>query len=152
MPPAQRGGAIRPGELDAGQPTGALFGRPGPNVGYALTLAGRLRDRLSVGPHESRDDAVAVVAELAMRRAASFGRAPLMADLERAAELLGYLGTAASDFVTWRSEFLHDAAHDYGRRRIAVDSVPEETLRGRTLSPADVEAARDVLRAVTIPS
>ena len=38
-PPAKRWYADRPGDLEAGQPTGEFLGRPGPNVGYALTLA-----------------------------------------------------------------------------------------------------------------
>ena len=49
---------------------------PGPNVGYAVTLAGRLRDKVTVAPHEHTADALAVIAELGMKRAASYGRAP----------------------------------------------------------------------------
>ena len=39
-----------------GQPSGALLGTPGPNVGYAYTLAERVADRLRLGPHEHADD------------------------------------------------------------------------------------------------
>ena len=42
LPAAKGWRADRPGDLVAGQPTGTLLGRPGPNVGYALTLADRL--------------------------------------------------------------------------------------------------------------
>ena len=41
------------------------------------------------------DDAIAVVAELAMKRAATFGRAPTILDVDFAIELLGYAGDGA---------------------------------------------------------
>src|SRR5262245_40277451 len=90
LPPARGWRADRPGDLVAGQPTGALLGRPGPNVGYAVSLAGRLRDSISIAPHEHAADALAVIAELAMKRSASYRRAPIMPDVEIAASLLGY--------------------------------------------------------------
>src|SRR4029079_9490884 len=65
--------ADRPGDLVAGQPTGNLLGRPGPNNGYAVTLAARLRDSVQLAPHEHLADALAVIAELGMKRAASYG-------------------------------------------------------------------------------
>src|SRR5204862_2331213 len=45
-PPARDWRADRPGDLAGEQPDGALLGRPGPNVGYAYTLADRARDSL----------------------------------------------------------------------------------------------------------
>src|SRR4051794_26698072 len=81
LPAASAWKADRPGDLIAGQPTGDLLGRPGPNVGYALLLTGRLRDSVQLAPHEHVDDALAVIAELAMKRAASYGRAPTLADV-----------------------------------------------------------------------
>src|SRR5438270_6939806 len=78
LPAANAWKADRPGDLVAGQPTGDLLGRPGPNVGYAVLLVERLRDSVELAPHEHLDDALAVVAELAMKRAASFGRGPTM--------------------------------------------------------------------------
>src|SRR5262249_38508846 len=112
--PAARGWvADRPGDLSGPQPTGPLLGRPGPNVGYAVVLAGRVRDRLVLGAHEVADDALAVIAELAMKRAASFGRAPVIADVEVAASLLGYEGEVDPEFVRWRTETLHGASHEY---------------------------------------
>jgi hypothetical protein len=128
-PAAERWYADRPGDLEAGQPTGDLLGRPGPNIGYALTLAERARDKLSVGPHESVDDALAVIAELAMKRAASFGRAPVMPDVEIASALLGYKGEVASEFVKWRSYAFRGARHEYDRRRTIVDAVSDAVLR-----------------------
>jgi hypothetical protein len=129
LPAAKGWRADRPGDLVAGQPTGTLLGRPGPNVGYALTLAGRLADRISPAPHESGHDALAVIAELGMKRAASFGRAPTMADVEVAATLLGYLGEVDRGFAEWRASAVHGADHDYGVRRALVDAVPDAVLR-----------------------
>jgi hypothetical protein len=128
--PAARGWkADRPGDLVAGQPTGDLLGRPGPNVGYAVTLAGRLTDSAQLAPHEHLADALAVVAELAMKRAASYGRAPTMPDVEVAASLLGYHGEVDDEFATWRAEAVRGADHDYGVRRAVVDAVPDAVLR-----------------------
>ena len=57
MPPAGHWHADRPGDLVAGQPTGTLLGRPGPNIGYALTLVNRWKDRFRLVPGEHYDDA-----------------------------------------------------------------------------------------------
>ncbi len=146
LPPASRAAVDRPGEHEPGRPTGKLFGNPGPNVGYALTLCARLRDRLTLARHEQREDATAVIAELAMRRAASFGRAPVMADIERAAEVFGYLGAAPDDFVDWRTSALAHTSHDYGKRRAAVNAVPDSALGTAALSPGDLQVLRDALR------
>ncbi len=143
MPPAKAWTATRPGDLVAGQPTGELLGRPGPNVGYAISLANRLRDKIVLGPHESIDDALAIVSELGMKRASSFGRAPTMADVEIAATLLGYTGAVAPEFVDWRAEQVHGAHHEYGVRRGFVDAVPDAVLR----HPPQVPALLDEFRA-----
>jgi hypothetical protein len=128
-PAAKSWHADRPGDLEGAQPTGTLLGRPGPNIGYALTLAQRVRDKLSLGPHESADDALAVIGELAMKRAASFGRAPVMADIDVASTLLGYKGEVDPEFVNWRSHAVRGARHEYDRRRAIVDAVPDAVLR-----------------------
>lgn len=127
-PPARSWRANRPGDLDASQPGGTLRGRPGPNVGYAYTLAERARDRFKLGPHEHLDDAISVVAEIAMKRAAAFGRAPVIGDVELAMALLGYDGSADDAFAAWRARVVHGAAHDYPTRRAIVDSVPDSLL------------------------
>jgi len=70
-PAARPWRADRPGELRSGQPRGVLFGAPGPDIGYALTLVERSRDRLALAPHEHFAAAAAVVGGVAMRRAPS---------------------------------------------------------------------------------
>jgi hypothetical protein len=129
LPPAAHWRADRPGDLGPAQPEGELFGKPGPNVGYAYTLVQRAKESFRVGPHEHIDDAASVVAELAGRRAAMYGRAPVMPDVERAKLILGYDGSAEHDFVEVRTRLVHEAGHDYHRRRALVDAVPEEFLR-----------------------
>ena len=139
----------RPGDLAAGQPQGTLLGSPGPNVGYALTLANRVRDRINLAPHEHVDDALAVVAEIAMRRAASYGRAPVMTDIEAALALLGYKGEADDEFEAWRVRAIAGAHHEYEARRRIVDAVPLDVLRLRPdrITP-EVAPARAQIQSV----
>jgi len=148
MPPARAWFADRPGDLSGGQPTGTLLGSPGPNVGYALTLAERVRDRLALAPHEHADDALDVVAEVAMRRAALLGRAPVMPDIEFGMNILGYRGVADPDFVAWRVRAVQGAHHNYSERRSLVDAIPVDVLRlVPTALPAHLDEARQALRS-----
>jgi hypothetical protein len=137
LPPARSWRAERPGDLGAEQPHGERFGTPGPNVGYAYTLANRARERFRVGPHEPLHDVVAVVAEVAGRRAASFGRAPVMSDVNHALAVFGYDGSADAAFVETRTRLVQDASHDYSRRRALVDAVTDDLLgaSGSALGP-----------------
>jgi hypothetical protein len=141
LPPATDWRPDRPGDLGPKQPEGALLGRPGPNVGYAYTLAQRAKDRLRLGPFEHAHDVVAVVAEVAGKRAALFGRAPVIGDVELAIAVLGYDGSASEEFVKARSALVNEAGHDYRRRRAIVDAVPDTLLRSRP-SQAEIETWR----------
>jgi hypothetical protein len=139
--PAFRWQADRPGDLDAFSPRGPLFGTPGPDLGYALTLARRFASRLRLAEHEHRADADAVAAEIGMRRAAGMGRAPTAFDVEFGFTILGYLDDAPADLVAWRRPRVRGAAHDYRPRRLLVGAVrpealelPIETLRSRVAS------------------
>lgn len=149
LPPARAWHLHRPGdEVAVGQPRGELLGDPGPNVGYALGLVHRARSRFALAPHEHFDDAAAVVGEVAMRRAASYGRAPVVTDVECAMLAFGYQGGCAPDFAEWRASAIQGAHHEYPRRRMLVEAVPLDELR---LAPAAlaprVEAVRTSLRA-----
>jgi hypothetical protein len=148
MPAARQWVADRPGDLPGGQPAGKLLGSPGPNIGYALTLANRVRDQLTLAPHEHSDDAIAVVAEIAMRRAALFGRAPVMPDVEFASQIMGYRGDADPDFVAWRVRAVRGTHHGYYERRALVDAIPVDVLRlVPSALPAHLAEGRDALRA-----
>jgi hypothetical protein len=142
LPPASDWRPNRPGDLGPEQPRGPLFGAPGPNVGFAYTLADRARERFQLGSFEDFDDAKVVVAEVAGKRAALFGRAPVMADIDRALALLGYDGSASTGQVEQRSFAVREASHSYPRRRALVDVVPEKMLRVPVLDAADVGAWR----------
>jgi hypothetical protein len=154
LPPATDWRPDRPGDdLGPDQPEGPLFGRPGPNVGYAYTLAQRAKDRLRLGPFEHAEDVVSVIAEIAGKRAAQFGRAPVIGDIDAAIALLGYDGSASDDFVKTRSALVHDAAHDYRRRRALVDAVPDALLRMRSAQASgEVEAWRASLPSSLVAS
>ena len=129
MPPSGSWRADRPGDLGAIQPKGALLGSPGPNVGFGLTLAKRASDRLNLEPHEHAEDAIAVVAEIAMKRASTFGRAPTSIDVDFAMDLLGYRGEVSDEVREWRPNIVRAAAHDYVVRRAVVDTVSPGLLR-----------------------
>jgi hypothetical protein len=128
VPPPRPWHADRPGDLRAGQPHGALLGRPGPNVGYAMSLARRSSASWKLAPTEDVTDALAVVAEIAMKRAARYGRGPTVTDVERAVALLGYDGSADASWPAKRSHMVHGADHHYEHRRALVDLVPDEVL------------------------
>ncbi|HLN05959.1 MAG TPA: hypothetical protein VK217_06760 [Acidimicrobiales bacterium] len=132
----------RPGE---NRPTPQLvrqagLGVPGPDQGYALELVSRFEDRLVLERDERAEDVFAGAVAIALRRAASFGRAPVAADIELALGLFGYLARddgapAPSDLVSLRRERFAGAEHDYWSRRAIADAVPEGALR---LSPASL--------------
>lgn len=129
-PPAPEGWmADRPGELGARQPVGPHLGRPGPDLGFALRLVRRFEDKLVVVAPETREDAIAGCVGVAMARAALFGRAPIVHDLDIAFRIWGFLGDAPAELVTFRQPLFASAAHHYDHQRAIVDMVPESTLR-----------------------
>jgi hypothetical protein len=147
-PPARPWLANRPGEvLGRTQPRGPRLGSPGPNIGYALTLVERVRERVALAPHEHFADAAAVIGELAMKRAASFGRAPVIADVEGAMLVLGYQGGVDPDFAKWRVQAVRGAHEEYWRRRAIVDAVDLDDLRAvpSALVPRVMEVRAKVL-------
>ena len=136
LPPAGSWITDRPGEIHGlHQPEGLGFGTAGPDQGYALMLAKRFASRLQLEAGESVDDAIAGCLGVALRRAASYGRAPVIFDLELAFTSFGFLGGAPAELVEWRKDMFASAGHDYDARREIADLVPEETLR---LTPAQV--------------
>ena len=133
--------ADRPGELTEGQPVGAGLGVPGPDQGYALRLARRFEDRLVLGSGEHMEDVVAGCVGVALRRAASFGRAPVAVDLEVAFRVFGFLPPAPDEsLMAWRQELFAGVSHPhhYAEARHLAGVVPEAVLR---MSPSEVEAA-----------
>jgi hypothetical protein len=131
IPPAAGWKAVRPGDLDpaAGRCKGVLFGTPGPDSGYALTLAERFHDRITAVAPETVHDAEALAAQVAMRRGGVFGRAPVRMDVELGFTLFGWLGDAPADLVEWRRLAVAGVGHDYARRVGLVERIPEWVLR-----------------------
>jgi hypothetical protein len=123
--------ADRPAEIDGRQPEGPRLGVPGPDQGYALKLANQFRGRLVLATGEDEDDAIAGCLAVALRRAALFGRAPMVHDLTSAFALWGFLAEASPELVAARREVFAGVGHlhHYMERRAVVDAVPEELLR-----------------------
>jgi len=134
--------ADRPAEVRGRQPVGARLGFQGPDQGYAITLAERLRPEVHVQEGESVDDALSGCTAIALRRASGYGRAPVMPDLRIALTIWGFFDAAPpGDLVDLRRplfEGVADPLHHYEERRALVDCVPEATLR---MTPADVGTA-----------
>jgi hypothetical protein len=110
---------------------------PGPDQGYALRLARRFEERVELEAGEHVGDVIAGAVSLALRRAALFGRAPVITDIELTLTLFGYLGDAPADLVEFRRALFQGASHDYWERRELAHLVPDATLK---LKPADVRS------------
>ncbi|HEX4981647.1 MAG TPA: hypothetical protein VFV63_08115 [Ilumatobacteraceae bacterium] len=123
----------RPGELDGAQPRGPQLGTQGPDQGYALKLANRLRPSLRLQPGERADDAVRGCLGIALRRASLFGRAPIIHDLRMAFTIWGFLDEdPPPDLVECRRKLfagVGNVMHHYAEGRRVADMVPESTLR-----------------------
>ena len=130
--------STRPGEvLDPVPPPGSKFGSTGPDLGYGLKLARRFEPKVELTEGEHAADAIAGCFATGAKRAASYGRAPVIFDMELAFALWGFLGDAPSDLIAFRKPLFMGAAHEYWEQRQIVDRVKEPTLR---LTPAQVRA------------
>lgn len=128
--------ASRPSELRGTRaPAGSFLGTPGPDQGFALKLARRFEDRVVLVPGEHVEDALSGCTAVAMRRAAHFGRAPVIHDLTLAFTLWGFLDGAPADLVAAREPLFRAASHHYRVQRSIADCVPVTTLQ---LTPAQV--------------
>ncbi|MFT7599380.1 MAG: hypothetical protein ACI8TP_002311 [Acidimicrobiales bacterium] len=139
-PPRREGSwsANRPGDLPGGQPTGVRLGSQGPDQGYIFKLLPLFQDRLYLGAvHEI--DASAGCAAVAMKRAAHFGRAPVVHDLRIAYTVFGFLDPDAPvDLVAFREGWFAEvsSSHHYAELRDLVDRVPIDVL---SKSPGTVD-------------
>lgn len=94
-----------------------------------MLLARRLVPKLKMSDGESADDVVAGGVAVALRRASLFGRAPVVADLELAFALFGFLEPPEPELIAFRRPYFVAASHDYEAQRHLADLVPEATLR-----------------------
>jgi hypothetical protein len=119
------------------QRRGPSLGTPGPDSGFALRLAKRFEHELKLGGGESEHDVLLGVALVAAKRAALFGRAPSIYDVQLALNAWGFLDEAPQELVASRHTMFSSICHDYVAQRRLVDSVPDEVLR---LSPDEARA------------
>jgi hypothetical protein len=113
------------------QPRGSHLGTIGPDQGYAYRLVPLVEEAASYGSVE-RDDAVAGCVAVAMKRAALFGRAPVIHDLTAAFTVFGFLDDdPPAELVELRDELFTEVhrAHHYPKLRDLVDLVPDDALR-----------------------
>jgi hypothetical protein len=103
-----------------------------------MRLARRFEHDLKLGEGESEHDVLLGVALIAARRAALFGRAPCIYDVQFALTLWGFLVDAPADLQSGRRSAFSSVSHDYVAQRALVDAIPEATLR---LKPADARGA-----------
>jgi hypothetical protein len=123
--------ADRPGDLLGRQPAGVALGSQGPDQGYLLTLAERVRDRLVLHGGESADDALSGASSVGLKRASLFGRAPMMHDLTVGLTVWGFLDDkAAKALLELRHSMFEECSspHHYGKLRAIADAVTATTL------------------------
>ncbi len=123
--------ADRAGDLQGPAPSGPALGTAGPDAGYAYRLVHLFDDRLHLG-YVAKEDAIAGCVEVAMKRAALFGRAPIVHDLTVAFTIYGFLDPDPDVELAERRrrEFAEiRSSHHYSERRYVVDRVAEAALR-----------------------
>ncbi|MDH3731602.1 MAG: hypothetical protein OES13_10865 [Acidimicrobiia bacterium] len=130
---ARRWSPTRPGELSEPDavPWGGAFGTPGPDAGYARTLASKMELPLVAG--ERQADAEVAIAALASARASHFGRAPVGVDVAIAAIILCYdrsgIPAAVADRIAQeRGAWVGDMARQPHNASKLVAAVPLEVL------------------------
>ena len=88
-----------------------------------------------------------VDAVLAGRRAALYGRAPAIYDLQVALGIFGFLTAAPADLVEARQVLFRSIGHSYAAQRALVDAVPERSLR---MTPDEAASSTSKWRANVI--
>jgi hypothetical protein len=101
-------------------------------------LAHELENGLALQAGESAHDVIALVAELGMRRAARYGRAPIKADLLVGLALLGLTPGAPPEAVANRRAIAPGCGHDRDACFRAADRFRNEAFE---LTPRSFPAA-----------
>ena len=130
LPPPEAWQTDRPGEIkNLMPPRGPRFGSPGPDGGYGLKLAKRVAERAKLQQGEHLEDAIAGCFAVGSKRAALFGRGPIITDFEVAFAVWGFLDLVPADLGRFRKELFAGAAEHYQDQRTIVDVVRDTTLR-----------------------
>lgn len=120
----------RPGEIkNLTPPHGPRFGSPGPDAGYGLKLAKRVAERAKLQAGEHLEDVISGCFSVGAKRAALFGRAPIITDFELAFAVWGFFDMVPGDLARFRKDLFAGAAHHYADQRTIVDVVRDTTLR-----------------------
>lgn len=123
----------RPGEIFGLQPHGDRLGAPGPDQGFALTIARHLEPEIRLQPGERLDDAVRGCLPIGLRRASLFSRAPVVHDLRIAFTIWGFFDEHPPAELVERRRALFEGVgnpvHHYAEGRHLADLVPESVLR-----------------------
>ena len=138
LPPSGEWRSDRPAEVAAHQPKRRGMGTPGPDQGYALKLANSFHGKLELVEGEHEHDVILGCLGIALRRASTFGRSPVIHDLDLAFAVFGFTGEGATpeDLIRFRTPKFEAAGHHYEVQRELADLVPETTLR---MTPAAVK-------------
>ena len=121
--------AGRKAEIDGAQPSGGRLGVQGPDQGYVLRLVRLAEPRIVVQDGEHLEDAAAGIAAIALRRAAHYGRAPVMHDVDFAIAIWGWnLAQPPAELLARRRELWEGASHDYAMVRDLASRVGEVGL------------------------
>lgn len=124
----------RTSEIPDRQPIADALGVTGPDPGYALTMVERYRGKLLLQPSgdAAEADVLRGAAEIAMKRAALSGRAPILADVTVALTVWGFLDANPDpELVALRRdmfEAVHHTPAEYFRLRALPDAVPARVL------------------------
>ena len=153
-PPRRDGSwmADRPGELGGRQPGGEQLGSQGPDQGYVLSLARRFAGTLALSAGEHESDALAGACAVAMKRASSYGRAPVIFDLQAALAIWGLLDPSAdAELVTLRTSMFEEAhsPHHYPKLRAIADATSVEVLH-RPHPEIVADAVRDWRSCISV--
>ncbi len=122
-----------------GRTTGSSRGTPGPDAGYALTLAARSLHGVTLSTGESLHDLEMGIALLAATRAGRNGRGPTLSDVEVAMDLFELRATPTDDVIADRRQRFAGLAHSYVAQRAFIDGVDHEVL---AQTPGSVVALR----------
>ena len=128
----------RPGDLAGPDdvPWGGMYGRPGPDTGYALKLLnGR---ELGIDDPALEADASAAVAAVAAARASYFGRAPTADDIDVALLVFGFSSedlpeALVSGLVKDRDSWFSGLAHNPAKAGELVGAIPIDSLNSSLL-------------------
>jgi hypothetical protein len=108
---------------------GTSRGTPGPDAGFALTLAKKAVHELVLEPELNAHDVEWGVALLSAKRASLVGRAPCETDVTVVLDLFGFRGTDDEGVRSNRVQRFRGLAHSYFVQRAFVDDVNERALR-----------------------